>query len=331
MMDTLPPTARLWQIATGHLLPRCLYAVAQLGVADRLDADAPRPIDEIARAVGADADALARMLRLLATVELFADAGDGRLAHTELSLFLRSDHPQSIRPFVRMIGGPINWAAAGAIEHSARTGRPAVEQVAPEGMWAWYEAHPEQARIFDAAMTAKSAATIAGLARAFDFTPYATIADIGGGRGHILAAALDAAPRAQGILFDLPHVVRRLEPRARIALQGGDFFEDALPAADAYLLGNVLHDWADAEALAILRAVARAAPRHAHLLVLESILPETPGPHHAKALDIVMLLIAGGRERTRDEYAALFAAGGWRLERVVPTASPISVLVGVPA
>ena len=248
-----------------------------------------------------------------------------------MSLLLRSDHPQSMRPFVRMFGSRLDWSAAGEIIHSIQTGRAAVERVAPEGVWAWYEAHPEQARVFDAAMTAKSASQISALLPVFDFTPYATIADIGGGRGHILAAALEAAPRARGILFDLPHVVQRLDARPRIALQGADFFHDALPAADLYLLGNVLHDWPDALAEAILRGVARAATRQAHLLVLEFVLPETPGPHLAKELDIAMLLITGGRERTREEYAALFAAGGWRLERVVATQGPLSALLGVPA
>ena len=324
----MPYSARIWQIATAHLLPRCLHVVAELGIADRLS-ETPLTAPELAQASGIDADALERTLRLLAVAGIFEARGNA-WAHTELSRVLRSDHPQSMRPFVRMIGGRLNWAAAGELAHTVRTGETAVAKIEPEGMWAYLRAHTEAARIFDEAMTAKSGAEIAALVPAFDFTRYATIADIGGGRGHILAAILAATPGAQGVLFDQPNVVAAVSPTPRMRVHGGDFFRDALPAADAYILGNVLHDWPDAEAAAILRNVRRAAPDHAELLLLESILPDGPEPHLAKVLDIVMLLLTGGRERTRRQYEALFAASGFRLDRVVPTASPVSVIVAQP-
>jgi hypothetical protein len=322
----IPPSAQLWQIATSHLLPRCLHVVADLGVADRLG-EAPMTAEALASSVGANADALDRMLRLLAVAGVFEARGDS-WAHTELSRIIRSDHPQSMRAFVRMIGGQMNWAAAGELEHAARTGKAAIEKLVPGGIWSYLRDHPDQARIFDAAMTAKSNAEIAALIPAFDFTRYKIIADIGGGRGHILAAMLAAAPNAQGMLFDQPTVVANVAPQPRISLHGGDFFKDRLPAADAYILGNVLHDWADDEAVAILRSIRRAAPSHAELLVLESILPDGPEPHLAKVLDIVMLTVTGGRERTYRAYQALLEAGGFRLDRVVPTASPISIIIG---
>jgi hypothetical protein len=325
----LPPSAQLWQIATGHVLPRCLHVVAELGLADQL-ADAPMTAEALARASGANAAAIERMLRLLAVAGVFEARGNG-WAHTDLSRLLRNDHPQSMRAFVRMIGSRVNWTAAGELEHAARTGETAAEKVIPGGLWNYYRDHPEEARIFDAAMTAKSGAEIAALIPAFDFTRYSIIADVGGGRGHILLAVLAAAPNAKGILFDLPQVVASLSPSPRMSLQGGDFFNDPLPAADAYILGNVIHDWADKEAEAILRAVRRAAPKHAEVLVLESIMPEGPEPHLAKELDILMLIMTGGRERTRADYESLLASGGFRLDRVVPTASPISVIVGTPA
>lgn len=324
----IPPSAQIWQIATGHLLPRCLHVVAELGIADRL-AETPMTAQELARASGSDADALERTLRLLAVAGIFEARGNA-WAHTDLSRVLRDDHPQSMRAFVRMIGGPLNWAAAGELAHAVRSGETAVTRIEPEGMWAYLQAHPEAARIFDAAMTAKSGAEIAALVPAFDFARYKTIADIGGGRGHILAAILAATPQAQGVLFDQPGVVAAVSPTPRMRVQGGDFFRDTLPAADAYMLGNVVHDWADREAEAILRNVRRAAPKHAELLLLESILPEGPEPHLAKVLDIVMLIITGGRERTQREYEALLRAGGWHLDRVVPTASPVSVIVARP-
>ena len=323
-----PPSARIWQIATSHLLPRCLHVIADAGVADRLG-DTPMTAEALADACGVDANALGRMLRLLAVEGVF-EAHESAWRHTELSRLLRSDHPQSMRPFVLMIGSRVNWSAAGELAHALRSGNAAVTAVVPEGMWAYMRGHPEEARIFDAAMTAKSSAEIAALIPAFDFTRYGTIADIGGGRGHILAAALAAAPRANGVLFDQPGVVADLPASPRLRVQGGDFFRDPLPAADAYILGNVLHDWPDVEAQAILRSVRRAAPKHAEILILESIVPEGSQPHLSKVLDIVMLALTGGRERTRGEYESLLAAGGFHLERIVPTASPISVIVGAP-
>jgi hypothetical protein len=325
----VPPSAQLWQITTGHFLPRCLHVVAELGLADQL-ADAPMTAEALARASGTNAGALDRMLRLLAVAGIFEARGNA-WAHTDVSRLLRSDHPQSMRAFVRMIGSRLNWTAACELEHAARTGKAAAEKIVPEGLWAYYRDHPDEARIFDAAMTAKSGAEIAALIPAFDFTSYGVIADVGGGRGHILAAVVAAAPSAKGILFDLPQVVANLSPSPRMSIQGGDFFNDPLPAADAYILGNVLHDWADKEAEAILRAVWRAAPKHAELLVLESILPEGPEPHLAKVLDIIMLTVTGGRERTRAEHQSLLASGGFRLDRVVPTAGPVSVIVATPA
>lgn len=325
----MPPSAQIWQIATSHLLPRCLHVVAELGIADRLG-ETPMTAMELAQVSGIDADPLERTLRLLAVAGIFEARGNA-WRHTQLSRVLRSDHPQSMRPFVRMIGGDLNWAAAGALAHTLRSGETAVTKIAPEGIWAYLQSHGDAARIFDAAMTAKSGVEIAALIPAIDFTRYATIADIGGGRGHILAAILAATPNAQGVLFDQPNVVAEVSPAPRMRVQGGDFFRDTLPPADAYIVGNVLHDWADAQAVAILRNVRRVAPKHAEVLLLESILPEGPEPHHAKVLDIVMLILTGGRERTRREYETLCAASGFCLDRVVPTASPVSVIVATPA
>lgn len=323
-----PPAAQIWQIATGHLLPRCLHVLAEIGVADRLG-DTPMSAESLAEVSGVDANALERMLRLLATESIFEAREDGWM-HTERSRLLRSAHPQSMRPFVRMIGSHVNWSAAGELAHALRSGKAAVDAIVPDGMWAHLRDHPDEARIFDAAMTAKSSAEIAALIPAFDFTRYKAIADIGGGRGHILKAVLAAAPGASAVLFDQPGVVADLPPSPRLCVQGGDFFRDPLPAADAYILGNVLHDWPDAEAQAILRSIRCAAPKHAELLVLESIVPEGSQPHVSKVLDIVMLALTGGRERTRDEYESLLAAGGFHLQRIVPTASPVSVIVGTP-
>lgn len=328
-MDPIPAPARLWLLATSHFLPRCVHVVAELGVADHLH-DGPTSLEALARESGCDAPALGRMLRLLETAGVFQQAPDGWV-HTELSRHLRSDHPQSMRAFARMIGGRIQWTAAGELKSAAETGRAAIGTVVPGGLWEYLKEHADEARIFDAAMTSKSFAEIAALIPAFDYSGYSRIADIGGGRGHVLAAVLAATPASTGILFDLPHVVAAATEVPRMQIQGGDFFRDALPQADAYIVSQVLHDWSDEDAAAILRSVRRAAPAGAHLLVVEQVLPTEPGPHPAKVLDVVMLTLTGGRERTREEYASLFEAGGFRLEEVVTTTGPISILVGAPA
>ena len=326
-MDPIPAPARLWLLATGHFLPRCLQVLSELGIADHID-DGPVGVDVLARRSGCDAPTLGRMLRLVETAGLFQQVGDG-WAHTELSRHLRSDHPQSMRAFARMIGGPVQWAAAGELASAARTGDAAVKRVVPGGMWDWFKDHPDDAVIFDAAMTSKSFAEIAALLPAFDFSRYSRIADIGGGRGHVLAAILEATPSATGILFDLPRVVAGAAQGPRMQVQGGDFFHDELPQADAYIVSQVLHDWDDGDAAAILRGVRRSMKPDSHLLVIEQVLPTAAGPHPAKVLDVVMLALTGGRERTADEYASLFQAAGFRLDRVVPTKGAISVLVGV--
>ena len=177
-------------------------------------------------------------------------------------------------------------------------------------------------------MAAKAHGQVAGVLAAYDFSGFGLIGDIGGGRGHLLRAVLDAAPDANGVLFDLPHVIAEAAGMAseRLTLQAGDFFKDALPVCDAYLLMEVIHDWGDEEAVAILRAIRRAAPPHATLLLIEQIVPDDPGPDWSKMLDIHMLALLGGRQRTRREYEALLDRAGFSLRREIDTGAGISIL-----
>jgi O-methyltransferase len=225
----------------------------------------------------------------------------------------------------------VNWRVAEHLKDSLRSGEPAVGKVLPEGFWSHFAKNEEDARIFDAAMTAKAQGHIAGILAAYDFGQFKTIADIGGGAGHLLKAALDAAPQAQGVLFDLPGVVEKAAAPAspRLTRKGGDFFKDALPAADGYLIMEVIHDWPDAESVAILSAIRRAAPKGAKLLLIEQIIPDTPGPDWSKALDVLMLINLGGKQRTIAEYRALLGKAGFRLEREIKTPG-ISILEATP-
>jgi hypothetical protein len=269
------------------------------------------------------------VLRLLAAHGVFENR-DGRFAHTPSSRLLRDDHPRSARPFVRMIGLPVLWQSFGDFERTIRTGRPALEQIDAAGIFHYFASHPDEARIFQAAMTAKARGDVAAVARAYDFSRFGTIGDIGGGRGHLLRAVLDVARDARGVLFDLPQVVAELaaDPPERFRLEAGDFFLDALPACDAYMLMDVLHDWSDEDAGAILNNVRRAAPAGAVLLVIENIISDDPGPDWGKRLDINMLANTGGRERTRAEYDEMFRTAGFDLRRVIH-AGAVSIVEGV--
>jgi hypothetical protein len=227
-----------------------------------------------------------------------------------------------------MFGLPVNWNAYSEFEHSVRTGQPATARTLPRGLWSHFQENPEQGRIFNEAMVAKAQVQIQAVVSAFDFSPFQTIADIGGGRGHLLQAVLAANPAAKGVLFDLPNVIQDAAGAAsdRLKLHAGDFFKDPLPAADATIVMEVIHDWADEESLAILKAIRRTAKPGAALLVVEQLVPNDPGPHWSKMLDVHMLTLVGGLQRTREEYDALLRQAGFELASVHPTRSDVSIL-----
>ena len=322
------PLDKLTQLTGAYWLSRCLHVVADLGVADVLG-DEPMTAEELAKLIGADPVAFFRMMRVLVANGIFA-LKDRSFSHNVMSRRMRSDHPQSMRPLIRFLGLPIQWAAIGELEYAVRTGRPSNEKIAPDGIFAYLAEHPEEAKIFNEAMTSKAAGDIIGIPKAYDFSRFSTIGDIGGGRGHLLKAVLDVAPRSSGVLFDLPNVIEAAKEIAsnRIRLQPGNFFKDKLPVCDAYLLMSIIHDWSDKEAREVLGAVRRAAPAHAKLLVIETVLPEVPKPSLAQMGDISMMSMTTGRERTEREYAELFSAAGFKLDRNIATDSDYSILEG---
>ena len=320
------PFATLIQMAGGYCLPRCLHVVADLGVADALKEE-PRTAADLAESVGAHPEALGRVLRLLAAHDVFEIQGD-TFRHSPASRLLQTDHPQSMRAFARMFGLPVFWATFGAMEHSVRGGLPAASEAFPEGFWGYLARRPEEGRVFNAAMAAKAQGAVAGILASYDFSGFGRIGDIGGGNGHLLCAILDAEPGAEGVLFDLPHVIEEAAGIAseRLRLQAGDFFRDALPSCDAYLLMEVIHDWGEEESHSILQAVRRAAPSRARLLVIETLVPDDSGPDWSKMLDIHMLVLLGGRQRTRQEYETLLTRSGFRFRRQIDTGAGISIL-----
>jgi hypothetical protein len=327
----IPAPARLMRSTNAFIISRCLYVAAEVGVADHLE-DAPKTTQALAQATGTHAGALHRILRALAAHGIFEER-DGAWAHTDESRLLRKDDPTSMRDYIRMLGMPAFWRTWEYMEHSARTGETAFLKVDPRGVFTYFAEHPEECSIFNSAMTAKSHADIAAVLPAYDFSQFATIADIAGGRGHLLRAILKQCPKTQGVLFDQPHVCTEVSPAhdEKLTVVAGNFFADSMPKADAYVLMNVIHDWADAESIKILSAIRRDMPSHARVLLVESVVPSSPGPHLSKELDIVMLVFPGGKERTKEEYADLGAKCGLRLKRVVDTKSPYSIIEMVAA
>lgn len=322
------PHETIWALATATVASRTLHVVAELGVADHIDA-APVLAKELAARCGAHEGALDRALMLLAAHGVFDRVGDA-YAHNEASRLLRSDHPMSMRAFPRMMGLASFTASLGHLEHSVRTGDAAFGLVEPDGLFAHLQRHEGDARIFDASMTAKAAGDTAAVLAAYDFSRFSTIADIGGGRGHLLRAVLQAAPDTSGILFDLPGVIDAVDsPGERFAVHPGDFFVDPLPAADAFILMEVIHDWDDDQAAAILAAVRRAAAPGATLLIIEAVADEEVLDPVVRTLDVIMLAITGGRERTSTELGQLLASAGFRATGTVPTPSPLRIVEAV--
>jgi hypothetical protein len=325
-MNEPQPAHIVWGLINSHAIARCVHLIAEAGVPDAL-AEQPVTAAELARTCGLDADALHRVLRLLCAHGVFAQDGQ-RFTHTPASRLLRTDHPDSLRSFARMIGMPVIWNGFTLLDVPLRSGKPALDWA---GLVSYFSQHPDEASLFNQAMVGKSGAVVPAVVEAYDFSRFGVIADIGGGRGHLLQAILQRTS-ASGLLFELPHVVADASNATsdRLQLVSGNFFQDALPVADAYILMEVLHDWRDSEAQSILRAVRRAAPGHARVLIVEALVADTPGPHFGKLLDIIMLAVTGGRERTVAEYESLLGASGFRLERVVPTASQYSIVEAVP-
>ena len=224
-------------------------------------------------------------MHLLAASGVFAASQEG-WTHTEASRLLRSDHPMSIRAYARMMGLPMVWDSLAELAKTVSSGVAGPDTFGPGGSWAYLQENPDQERLFGEAMTAKAAADVGAVLAAYDFSGFGTVADIGGGHGHLLRAILDRSPDTKGILFDLPEVVDAVvDVHPNTVKQGGDFFNDPLPSADAYVLMDIIHDWADEEAVAILRSARAAAAPGATLLVIENIDrggPTRPSRPHAR-------------------------------------------------
>ena len=321
--------AELRSMLTGFRVSAALSVAAELGISDLLAAG-PRTLDELAEATSADPDTLLRLLNALATIGVYDRTGDGSFTNTSLGEGLRSDVQASMRPLARTLQDPAVWAAWGHLRHSVVTGENAFSALHGTDVWTHRAAHPEHNEVFNDNMTMLSSMVADAVAAAYDFRGMSTVVDVGGGHGILLAAILERHPHLSGTLFDLAHAVADEAPAAlapRWTVAAGSFFE-RIPSGDALVLKSVLHDWPDDQCVEILTTCRNALPEDGAVLVVETVL-DRPGHEVLAAFsDLNMLALPGGRERTEDEYAALFEAAGLRLARTVDTGTQMSVLEG---
>jgi hypothetical protein len=319
------PDARLAWLTDGYVTTQLLFVAAELGVADVL-ADGPCSADQVAEKVGADAGVLHRVLRGLAAEEVLEELPGGRFGLTATGQLLREGVEGSQRGAVLARGGLYYGALAGLLD-AVRDGGVPFERVHGRTFFEHLDAHPAESARFQASMAVRAAREAAAVVEAYDFRRFRTLVDVGGGTGVLLAAILRAAPGVSAVLFDRPEVVRD----AQVPHVAGDFFVEVPAGADAYVLSRVIHDWSDADAVAILRTVRRAIPAGGTLLLVEAVLPERAADDPAAVrMDLHMLTLLRGQERTAEEFASLLAAAGFRLDRVVATVSGVHVLVTQP-
>jgi len=333
--SAVPPPVTLLQMMTGYWPAQALYVAAKLGVADLL-ADGPTSCADLAAATHTDAPSLHRMLRALASVDVFTETAPGTFALTPLADLLRTAVPGSMHALA-ITYNEEQYRAWGELLHSVKTGGIAFEHLYGMPAFEYFAQHPEADRVFNDAMVGWSNQVAGAVADTYDFAPFRTVVDVGGGYGTLLAAILRNNPDARGILFDQPHVIAGADGLLtaagvadRCAMVGGDFFAAVPEGGDAYVLAQILHDWDDDRCMTILRQCRRAIPSHGKLLVVELVLPPGEEPFFGKWLDLHMLVMVGGRERTAAEYGTLFQATGFQLVRVVPTPPGPSVVEAVP-
>ena len=332
--ETSLPAVMLRMI-TGLWGTQIIHVAAKLGIADLLN-DGPKNSAELAKSTGVNAGALYRLLRALASLGIFAERDTGFFEMTPLAEYLRTGVPGSLRAAAIMWGEDWHYRPWGNLLHSVKTGQTGFSHVFGEEIFTYLARNREAAKVFNVALSDAAFTDNAAIAAAYDFSRAGCVVDVGGGHGSLIAAILKAYPAAQGILFDQPSVVAGAEKlleaegvASRCEIAGGDFFESVSPGGDVYMLKYVVHDWDDDRALKILRSLHRAMRAKSRILLIENLIRPGNEPSFGKLMDITMLVMAAGRERTIREYRALYAAAGFELTNIIPTQSTLSLIEGV--
>jgi hypothetical protein len=335
--NEMPALMAMMQMLSSRWVSQPLYVAAQLSIADLLK-DGPKPIDELANATGTHARSLYRLLRALASVGIFAEGEDGRFELTPLANCLQTNVDGSVAAMAIMFAQEWHSRPWEHLLESVKTGKTAFELVYGKKAFEYLAENPEAGKIFDNAMTGITATHNIAIVAAYDFSSISKLADIAGGHGSLIAAILNANPKMEGILFDQPHVIAGAVPLLesqgvadRCKLIAGNFFESVPAGCDAYIMKSIIHDWDDEQALAILKNCRKAMTRkNSKLLLVEVVIPAANEASMGKLIDLEMLVMAGGRERTEAEYRTLLGAAGFELTKIIPTESPVSLVEAMP-
>lgn len=327
---TTKGSAELLRLINGFQVSQAVGVAAELGIADHLKSGL-RDIAGLAAATGSHPRSLHRLMRALCAVGVFQEDADGRFALTPMGAYLRTDVDESRAAWARLVVRDYLWQAWAAALHGVRTGATPFEHVHGHDVWAYREQRPAESALFDLAMASLTKSVACSVMEAVDFGVYDNVVDVGGGRGAFLAQILLSHLDLRATLCEQGHVAREarnflgnagLSERCRIV--EGDFFKSVPAGGDVYVLKSILHDWDDKQSLAILRACRRAIAPTAKLLVIEHVMDAlNPSPD---CMDLVMMVVTGGMERTASEYADLFSRAGFELEWVLPTPLPTSIL-----
>lgn len=334
-VDSTPPHAQLIQMGTAYWISRVVFVAAKLGLADHL-AEGPKSAAELATPTGTHANSLHRLMRTLASLGVVTEGSESRFGLTPLGEALKTSAPGAARSSILALAGQWSWQAWEEFPSAIETGTPGAEKALGMPVFEFLAQNPQEASYFSEAMVGFHGDEPPAVAAAYDFSEFDTVVDVGGATGNMLAAILTRHANPRGVLFDLPHVVQDAPTlidahglTERIKIENGDFFEGVTPDGDAYLLSHIIHDWTKERCLKILGNCRKAMKPESRLLIIEMVLPAGDIPHPGKMLDMVMLAIPGGEERTEQQYETLLEKAGFRLTRVIPTESAVSIIEAV--
>jgi hypothetical protein len=331
-----PAQVAMLQLISGFWISRAVFVIAKLGIPDLL-AGGAKTAEELAQLTEVHAPSLFRILRALVSVGVLTGDADNRFALTSLSETLVTNAPGSLRWFAVSELGQEHYPAWGNLMHSVKTGEIAFDDFFGMDIWAYFQRNPEDAAVFNDSMSGMTAAVNESLTTLYDFSKFKTVVDVGGGHGALITRILKSNPDAKGVLYDAPQVVSGAEDRLNAAglsdrceAIGGDFFKSVPAGGDVYVMKWIIHDWDDDKAIRILKNCRTQMNPESRLIIVDCVVPESTEPHFAKFIDLNMLVMTGGKERTQNEFAKLFEAAGFKLLRVIPTENPTSIIEGQP-
>ena len=336
LVNEQPANVQMLQIISGFWISRGVYVIAKLGIPDLLKSG-PKTAEELAEATKMHAPSLFRILRALASVGVLNSANGGRFAQTPVSETLVTDAPGSLRWFAVSELGQEHYPAWGNLMHSVKTGEIAFDNFFGVDIWKYFQQNPEDAAVFNDSMSSVTAATNEAILSLYDFSNFGTVVDVGGGHGGLITSILKHNPKVKGVLFDAPEVIEGARPKLeatglaeRCETVAGDFFKSVPAGGDAYVMKWIIHDWDDEKSITILRNCRSRMSANSRLILVDCVVPESDEPHFSKFIDLNMLVMTGGKERTAKEFEQLLGAAGFKLLRIIPTELPTSIVEAEP-